>query len=236
MGLFDAQARSVLAFLADKRARKELIELAPRAGWPEAPSLVLEEDTALELGHPLQGSLAFIVWTSDPGIVGDGIDLVGPDVDAISQARAPLAQIVMVSGEFGEEYECYRELKDAVYGVKLTGVMARAMPSRQSFWYRVSREARARGFSLAHLGAALLQKLKAVKFVRSARIVFVTSGKPDLEALTAPARETGRIAGALNKMYEEMNYDCAECEYSDVCAEAIELKKIRERMVKRSAT
>ncbi len=235
MGLFDAQARSVLAFLAHKRALNELRELAPRTGWPEASSLVLEEDAALELGHPLEGSLAFIVWTSDAGIFRDGIDLVGPDVAALADQRAPLGQIVMVGGEFNEEYECYRALKDAVHDVKLAGVMARAMPSRQSFWYRVSKDARARGFSLAHLGAALLQKLKAVEFVRAARVVFVTSGKAELEALEAPARETGRIAGAMVKMYEEMNYDCEECEYADVCGEAVELKRIRERIMKRSA-
>ena len=35
-------------------------------------------------------------------------------------------------GDFVEEYDSYRLLKDAVYGVKLKGLMSRAMPSRQS--------------------------------------------------------------------------------------------------------
>jgi CO dehydrogenase/acetyl-CoA synthase beta subunit len=230
MGLFDREVRSVLEFLTAKREQGSLreLDLSKARGWPEETSLILSEDTVLELGHPLEGSLAFIIWTADD-LISDGADLVGPDLHELGP-RAPLGQVIMVSGDFAEEYDCYRQLKDAVYGVKLKGLMPRAMPSRQTFWYRVNREAREEGLSLAHLGAALLGKLKAVPKVRAARVIFITSGKGDLELLADAGHDTGRIAAAMVKMYEEMNYDCSDCEYSDVCGEVGELKAMREKL------
>ena len=60
-------------------------------------------------------------------------------------------------------------------------------------------------------------------FVRSLR-------QRRVEGLSAPAEKVMDIVEALIKMYEEMNFDCDECEYVDVCDEVVELRQIRERL------
>lgn len=235
MGLFDDQVRQVLAFREARAGSARELDIASLLPWPSESSLVLEEDAAIDLGHPLAGSVAFLVWTGDDGLFESGAELIGPDLPDIAPGRAPFGQAVILGGSFAEEYDCYRDLKDIVYGVKLRGLMSRAMPSRQTFWFRVSKEARDRDLSLAHLGKALVDGLTAVDYVSKARVVFVTSGKGDIGALRETADQTGRVAGALIKMYEEMNYDCESCEYSDVCDEVAELKTIRARAEKDKA-
>jgi len=232
MGLFDSQFARVEDFLAKKRANGELREfsLYPARDWPQESSLILEEDAALELGNPAMGSLSFLVWREEERVRDSRILLVGPDFAEIIQKSAPLAQIILVSGSFPEEYECFRELRDAVFDVKLKGLMTRVLPSRQTLWARVDREALDRCLSLAHLGSALIEGLLAFDFVRTVTVVFVTSGKADLDALERPALESARIVGAMMKMNEEMNFECESCEFWDVCESVAELKKIRRRL------
>ena len=56
---------------------------------------------------------------------------------------------------------------------------------------------------------------------------FVTSSVDDITELQETAGRVGRIISAMNKMLEEMAFDCDECEYVDVCDEVEELGKMR---------
>jgi len=236
MGLFDSPWRQLEAFLQKQREAGRLRELplAASGDWPEEQSLVLEEDTAIELGKPDRGSLSFLLWRED-GEERDRVLLVGPDLDELPSPSEPFGQIVLVRGRFEDEYECFRELRDAVYQTRLRGFMTRVLPSRQTIWARVNREARERGFSLAHLGAALVRNLKQSEFVSAASVVFIVSSREDLRSLEGAGREAARIAGAMLKMSEEMNFDCRTCEYADVCDEVAELKTIRQRLAEKKS-
>jgi len=231
MGLFDAPARGIQDFVAKKRAEDGYRELAfdEFSGWPAQADLILEDDTALELGNPGLGSLTLLAWTEED-YETDSVILIGPDLPRIKNKSAAFAQIVMVSGKFDDQYECFRELKDAVYDAKLKGMMFRVMPSRQTIWIRINQQALDSGLSLGHLGSALVESLSAVEFVTGVKIIFVTSGKKDLAELAQPAGAVERIVAAMMKMTREMNYDCDACEFNDVCDEVAELKKIRNKL------
>jgi hypothetical protein len=41
-----------------------------------------------------------------------------------------------------------------------------------------------------------------------------------------------RILGAMNKMMEEMSFDCTACEYLDVCGDVRALGALREKLIK----
>ncbi len=232
MGLFDEQIKQVEAFLSEKKSLGQLRELpvTPYSRWPLESTLILEEDTGLELGNPRMGSLSFLLYSEVPAADDDRIFLIGPDLHEIQDKSVPFGQIVLVKGTFSDEYECYRELTEAVYDTRLEGFMVRALPGRGTIWCRVNREAREKGFMLAYLGAALIRSLKDVDFVSGAEVLFITSGKGDVERLKRPGHETGRIVGALMKMVEEKTYDCESCEYWDVCEDVAELKKIRSKL------
>ena len=237
MGLFDEQRGRVEAFRAAKRASAEVREF--QAGdlpaWPRGASLILEEDAALELGRPDDGSVFFLLWSERDDVTDGRISLVGPDVGEMQKERVPLGLVLTASGAFVNEYDCYREIRDAVYRTELAGFMVRTLPSRQSMWCRVDREALAGGFSLRHLAAALIAALREAPFVTGAEALVVTSGKDDLAGLEQAASETLQIVSAMIKMNEEMDFDCESCEFFEVCRTVEELRGIRKRLLERRA-
>ncbi|OGP61042.1 MAG: hypothetical protein A2V67_03605 [Deltaproteobacteria bacterium RBG_13_61_14] len=235
MGLFDSPLQQLEDFLALQRASHKVREFPLHAAWdwPEESSLILEEDTALELGHPGLGSLSLLLWTEGAWADGDQVLLLGPDLNEMKTGREPFAQVLLVRGSFADEYECYQKLREAVYDTKLRGLMTRVLPSRQTIWSRVNHEALENGFSLAHLGAALVRRLKEAAFVSGARALFITGSARDIAGLESAGRETARITSAMVKMSEEMSYDCASCEFRDVCEQVPDLRQIREKLLAR---
>jgi CO dehydrogenase/acetyl-CoA synthase beta subunit len=232
VGLFDQPLGEIRAFIAAKYqagTAKELpfTPVLPRA---DVTQVILSEDTGLELGNPGMASRSLLLWDTGDGLADGRITLVGSDFHASASASLPFAQVVMVGGDFSDEYDCYRDLRDATYNLRLRGFMTRVFPGRQSIWCRVSKEALAGGFSAQILGSALIQSLKQLDFVHAAEVLMVTSSKKDVDELAGPADKVLDIVEALIKMYEEMNFDCEECEYVDVCDEVVELRQIRERL------
>ena len=232
MGLFDeqlTQVRGVMREAEEAGRLRRLDQLLPEP-WPSGSSLVLREDTALELGNPSIGSLSMLVWCED-GAASDGaVSLIGPDLAEADGADLPFAQVVIAAGEFPNEYDSYRDLRDAVYDARLKGLSLRTMPSKQVLWCRVSREAAAGGLSLGHLGAALLDNLSRVPGVTGAEALFVTASPEDVAALSSAAAGARRLVDAMMKMYQEQNFDCETCEYQDVCETVMDLKKIRKKL------
>ena len=237
MGIFDSPVKALEEFSALKLRQGTAREIPVRADWewPEEESLVLEEDTALELGHPGLGSLSFLCWTEAKTEEPDRILLLGPDLGELKTRRAPLAQILVLHGRFQDEYDCYCELRETVYTTRLRGLMTRVLPSRQTIWSRATREALDQGLSLAHLGAALIKNLKQIEYVSAVQALFITESPAELSGLIQVGREAERIAGAMIKMNEEMSYDCDTCEFGDVCEKVLDLKKIREKLMERNS-
>lgn len=232
MALFIAQVESVQRFV-DRQKRLGTVRILTSnrdRPWPAESTLVLEEEMGLELGNPRDGSLHCLLVAPRPFSGADGVLLIGPEIGELGGRSAPLAQIITVAGDFADEYAGYRELRDIVYDTKLRGLMTRMMPSRGAVWLRISRQALQRKFSLADLGAALHANLKAAPGVEAAQILFVTSGREDLVALDEPCLEARRIIAAMVKMSEEMDFDCASCEYSDVCETVIDLRNFRRKL------
>ena len=192
----------------------------PVPAWPEGRRLVLGADTALDLGNPTSGSRAFLLWdaTENPG----DVHLVGADVPALLERgdrEVSLGLVIRVQADFDEEYDAYLDLKEALYGVALDGLTLRSMPSQSHLWLRLHRDAAEGGFSLAHLGAALVDTLGAVEGVSAVQVVFVTDDAVRLAALAPLADDVQRRVAALVKRHEEVDAECDECEYQDICDE-----------------
>jgi CO dehydrogenase/acetyl-CoA synthase beta subunit len=238
MGLFDEQVAQVRRLLHGWNAAGLAREFRTedRELWPDGSNLVLQEDSALELGNPSVASLTLILWTEGEGVDNGRITLVGPDVGETTAASVPFAQVVIVSGEFENEYESYRDVRDAVYDARLEGFSVRTLPSKQSIWCRVSRGAFDSGFSLADVGAVLLDSLSEVEEVTAAEVLFVTESTEEVKKLGAAASGAQRIVDALMKMYQEENFDCETCEYQDVCDTVMDLKVIREKLAELKAS
>jgi CO dehydrogenase/acetyl-CoA synthase beta subunit len=105
--------------------------------------------------------------------------------------------------------------------------MIRAVSQYQREWSRISNEALGNAFSFDILGSALREEYLKKSFVHAVEFLFVTSSGEDVSQLQEITKNVGRTISALNKMLNEIDPDCDECEYNDVCDEVGELKGMR---------
>jgi hypothetical protein len=237
LGLFDEPLAEIAAWREERRASGELRSLPydPVNTWPVESSLVLREDTALELGATGRSSLSLLLWTERRDLVPeDAVLLLGGDLSPqlAEDAAAPLAfgQLVLVLGRFPDEYDAYRDLRDVVYETRASGVSTRVWPDRLQLWSRVSRRALQEGFTLEAYGNAIIKRLREREEPQAAQVAFILGRQEELDRLRPAAEKARDVVDALIKMYEEMNFDCESCEYLEVCDEVAELRLIRDRL------
>ena len=238
MQLYDTIIDEITAFRAQKEAAGELKELAFSRHhlWPAAGdrNLVLQSDTAIELGNPANESLSFSILTENSDAVTDNrITLIGPDIPGSEGSRLPFGKIVLIEGEgFNEDnaYDRVREIDLVRFDISLKGYMMRAASRYMREWSRISKSAVKNGFSFSVLGSALIKELKKIDYIKSVEVIFITSTDKDVALLKPVALQVDKINNAMTKMLEEMSVDCDECEYNDVCDEVSELRSMHKAM------
>ncbi|PKN38029.1 MAG: hypothetical protein CVU62_09970 [Deltaproteobacteria bacterium HGW-Deltaproteobacteria-2] len=201
--------------------------------WPGGAerNVVLAEDMAVELGNPQNYSTSSLLWTEHPdGVMEGRITLIGPDIPLCSGSRLPFGKVVLVqvSGfDEGNTYERYKEMEAVRYSIDLKGYMIRAVSQYQREWSRISKEAVQNGFSFEILAEALRNEYLKKDYIHAVEFLFVTSSADDVGELQEITKNVSRKISALNKMLSEIDSDCDECEYNDVCDEVEELKGMK---------
>jgi hypothetical protein len=200
-----------------------------------ASTIILREDTHVELGHPSAGSCSLCAATSNHSLIRNGaLTLVGPDIPEVAEKLLPFAQIVIASCK-GDAGAISLAMDNIVHTASQgEGYMLRSVPNR--VWARVSKDAARSGFSLKGLGARLHSALLAeISDITGIEIFFVTSSRVDvlaLEQLVQPALEK---LGKL-QTYERLpdgtyqcttGLDCTECSEKTVCDNIREVITIR---------
>ncbi len=244
MELFDRQFDEIRDYLHQMRAAGKTREMsyARNIEWPSGNNrnLVLAGDTAVELGNPRDESISLLLWTNDSDKIKDSrITLVGPDLQESVGKRLPFGKIVFIGGSLfnaDNAYDRYRELEGIRYDMDLKGYMMRAVSQYQREWSRVSWEAIRNGLSFVILGSALIERLREKQYVSTVEVIFVTSSPEDVLSLKGIGTQAAGIINAMNKMAEEMSFDCDTCEYIDVCSDVTALRSMRDALVKRRMT
>lgn len=242
MTLFARQFEAIQQFKKNMQKVSKVREYTvdDNLDWPTGGkrNIVLTNDMAVELGNPKNESISFLMWQEAKGIINDNrISIIGPDVSEYQSTQLPFGKVVLIGGEgFQEEnyYERYREMENVRYDIDLMGYMMRGVSQYQREWSRISKQAILQGFSLKILGQALIEKLKKIPYITEVEILFVTSSKKDVLNLKEIGQKTHRIISAMNKMAEELSFDCDTCEYTDVCQDVAELRSMREKMQNRA--
>jgi CO dehydrogenase/acetyl-CoA synthase beta subunit len=238
MGLFDKPYSEITAFLDRNRKAGRVSEFihTGKTTWPEEKNrnLVMGPDTAVELGNPKDAATSFLLWVDDSKkIINRRISVVGPDLPALTGKQASFGKVVMVGGkgfDADNAYERSREMELLRYDVHLKGYMMRGASQYQREWSRVSREAISSGFSFQTLGGALMEQFLALDYVEAAEIIFITSTREDVLEMKTIGDNVARRVAAMNKMAEEMTFDCDTCDYNAVCGDVAELRAMRERV------
>jgi CO dehydrogenase/acetyl-CoA synthase beta subunit len=200
--------------------------------WPSSsrPGLVLEMDTAVEVGHPAKGSFSILLWTADESLIQpDRLSLAGPDLPAARGKRLPFVKMVLLLVAGFNEDNCYgrhRDLSLLHHRLVLEGFMVRAAALYQQEWSRVSRDALDRGYGFAGLGRSLAQLYKKKPYVRAVEVMVSTSAALGPERFGPIGQQAVARIAAMNRMHEEMEFDCTDCEYSDVCRNVAALRNM----------
>lgn len=232
MELFERTFSDIRNF-TEKRNAISWVVAARNHTWPlgKGKNVVLADDMAVELGNPVMDSASSLLWTEHPDLVCDGkITLIGPDIRSSSGKSLPFGKVVLVGVKgFNEDntYERYKELETIRYSLDLKGYMMRAASQYQREWSRISKNALQDGFSFDVLACALRDEYLKMDYVHAAEFLFVTSGTGDVQELKEITKNVSRTINAMDKMFNEIDPDCDECEYNDVCNEVGELKGMR---------
>jgi CO dehydrogenase/acetyl-CoA synthase beta subunit len=194
-------------------------------------TIVLNEDTWLELGTPGTFSTAPALVTENFNLVNDGaITLIGQDIPE-ARGKLSFAQILLIASNELQD-EDYRKINTFQFELELKGYMIKAVPSSLTIWSRISNDSATEGLSFEILGKAIIDGYKSKFNNPSVEVVFVTSSKEDVEEFKDLHHKVTRIIGAMNKMIEELAFACSSCEYLDVCGDVRQLGALREKLMK----
>lgn len=196
------------------------------------PTVILKEDTFVELGNPVHGSASMVLWTRQVEMIQDGmITRIGPDVPEAQGQSLPFGQVILLGGSRLEEKDLGWLERTSNLSSLLEGYMIRHVPRK--LWSRVSHDAAAKGFRLETLGRALMAHYRSTfPLLERVEILFVTSSKTDVEELEGIGRQAKGKSLAIRKLSrtEEGIYECDDLSCDD-CAEKPICDTIREVLV-----
>ncbi|MHC1592108.1 MAG: hypothetical protein ACXQS8_08470 [Candidatus Helarchaeales archaeon] len=203
-------------------------------------NIILKENTWVELGSPRSASVSIVLPVEDPLIVTPGkVTLLGPDIPESQGAELDFGQIILIGGSDlpSEKYKKYE--RAANISNHLSGYMVRSVPRK--LWCRVSTEAAKEGFSFESLARALMiTYLENFPEIETIEIYFLTSKKAGVKELEKLGRKiqaklSKPYVASIYKKYEEVlkkredcefDWECAECDYSQVCDEIEDMIKM----------
>jgi len=203
--------------------------------WPRGRpgGIILNTETAIELGHPQTESLAFLMWTDTTDKIWDGVTtVVGPELIELDAGKSPFGKITLIGGHgFTEDnaYERFQEMDLVRTRLCLQGHMLRAVPQQNREWSRISREGLREGFSLKILGNELVREYRKLAYVDTVEVIFITSSVQDIQRFRPTGEKVSQIITAMNRIFDELEFDCAACDFSDVCNEVEGLRAMHKR-------
>jgi CO dehydrogenase/acetyl-CoA synthase beta subunit len=245
MGLFDPYFALIRDYEDDLRIKGRIVRVWPadqprvgeQAETPAQTTLILKEDTAVELGGPASAGTAFLLWTDDVSLVSDGrVTLIGPDITETTTNVLPLGQVMLVAGSSLKKELQPRLERDLRYAEGVPGYATRSTGGR--IWSRVSRRAYEDGFSLRRLGGTILSQLHRKQAAEAAaEIVFVTSSVEDVQSLEKIGAQVRKLSHDLRrerlKQVSNGEYECQSgvacdvCTDNEVCADIRQIVAIR---------
>jgi acetyl-CoA decarbonylase/synthase complex subunit beta len=179
--------------------------------------VIRKKDLYVEFGGP-DVAHKFELCTIKPpdAVEHEKVTIVGPELKGLKEGGAyPLALLLDVAGaKLEKDMEPVIERKMHAYGNYIDGVYH--MNQRNDIWIRISKEAVAKGFSLAQLGSALVNLYTSeLPVIEKISVTFVTDPKKVEEllphALSVYAERDARVRGMKEEDVEEF-YGCILCQ------------------------
>lgn len=232
MKLYDELIRKIQALLPYEQAKH--FEYNEAKLWPENENheMILQKETAFELGGAGKPAVSITCVTSDEKLVPENQILIwGQDLDKM-EADAPYARISLLLSEPMEEAtseQVYNDLQDidfVKYHVYPKGYMIRTSGQSGREQVRISKKAMEQGVTFSRIGATFLHKYLLTGKVKRAQILFVTL--PD--ANYAELEKTGFLArdikNSLSIIKNGLPTECSICDIRSICDEVEGLREL----------
>lgn len=203
----------------------------------EHNELILQKETAYELGAGGYDSLSFLAVTQNKSIIDkDEIILIGPDLNEI-KTDCSYARIVFLLVDDVEKngpdsfYEILKNIEISKYNIAIKGFMIRASALTLREQVRVSKEAIKNKLTFAQIGNQFVYEFHKDPHVLGAKILFVTSSNVFYNELESIANKSHERSEAYNHMLKDSVMNCKKCAWKPVCAEVDEMKEFHKKMV-----
>lgn len=197
-------------------------------------SIVLESDTAVELGSPRKGSVSMALWTAHRGILENRLWISGRDFHQLMNESVSFIQIIMLEFEdasSADESEIGR-IKNLTN--RIPGYMTRSMPGKS--WVRIDRKLMQKGFSLVTLGKLLYHAYTgSVPGIANIEIILVADSDEYIN-IFMPLCKSSRAISGNNKQYKWLSDGVVSCDdlNCNVCEEKPSCDRLKEIIKKRS--
>lgn len=150
---------------------------------------------------------------------------VSETIDDIARITVLRTEDITKDGEQAA-FAIIKGIETKKYGVYPEGYMIRASAFSNREQARVSRKALERGLTFEQVGNLFIRQYRRSRFVRAAKVIFITLPQAPYRDLDGLAARTDKITGALNHILDDVDMDCRACEWKPVCDEVEGLKEM----------
>ena len=117
------------------------------------------------------------------------------------------------------------------YDIHLKGYMLKSISLAMREWLRISFDAMKNGLDYYLLASKQMELFLKIPYIKKCEILFISGENPLLDKLAPLALNSKKIMEAMIKMNEEYNFDCASCDYTEICSEVGSMRDMRDTLV-----
>jgi hypothetical protein len=232
MRVFDETIRKTSALLSESEPRVYKFIPGGSAREGKKNELIMDRDSAFELGAAALGSVNYSLFTNERELVPrDEILLYGRELYELKN-DSDFARITVIltddieeNGEQGA-YAIIKDIEMKKFEVSPEGYMMRVSALSNREQVRVSKAAVKSKLSFEQVGNLFIEKYKQNSHVLAVKVIFITLPDAPYEEMDVLATTAVNITKALNHIIADMNMDCSHCGWKPVCDEVEGLKEM----------
>ncbi len=222
MEFFDSLINEVNSLIENNS--KSVHRFCDKEQWTDLgySQVVLQRDMAFELN----GTGFSLVTTS---AVGDEIVIVGKDLcDIHSSCNFARVAVVEIDDTEDEQtaYNLIKKIEFIKYHCFPDGFMMRSASSSFKESVRISKSALKKGLDFYKIGNLFLSKYKEIPQVKGVKIIFITDASADYSAIKSLAEKNRTITETLNRVMNDMTFDCSSCNLKPICDEVEGMREL----------
>ncbi|MBD3254561.1 MAG: hypothetical protein GF383_05685 [Candidatus Lokiarchaeota archaeon] len=209
----------------------------------ENKQIILQEETALELGGIEKNSSSFVIPIKNKNqldLIQNGkITLIGPEIEEIPQHSIHFGMIILIGSENMSDTSFEELNRFSFLSNSIEGFSIRTIPQR--FWCRISKDLMHKRFSFEFLGNAFLYLYDKAfaEICDSMEVLFLSNDLETLEALNMITQEVRatlidrwkkKVDDWKKRIDCDYEWECEVCPYQETCEDLKKVMEIRDKM------